>query len=102
MKETIYHGQTLPDVQNAFSTGWQEITAALKAATVGSDLMVVAVPELRGAMVARCCVEVCVNTTMAGFNVECWHRFGSDPYKVVAVAALEDAVRLAMTELDSE
>lgn len=95
----------LPEIGSA------EITAALhaaasqaKTATLGPHLTVMAHPEMRGAEVARCCVEVYVNVTpdKTAIALECWHKMGSDPYKLLSASSLNEAVKLALEELDCE
>jgi len=78
---------------------WPEVTAALSAAVAGRGVSVVAQPDMRGAMVAGRRVDVYLVPTATGISVECWRKSGSDPYKIVSVEGLDDAVRLALGEM---
>jgi len=81
----------------------REVAAALEVAARqvrGGELRVMVNPELRGAVVGMCCVTVYVIAWRDGngFNVECWHRFLSDPYRALSAATLDEAVRLALAQ----
>lgn len=85
--------------------GWQDVTAALNAAAAleneesERELKVTAIPELGGVRVAECCVEVFIKPTATGIHVECWRTSANDPYKIVSVEALDDAIQLAIAEV---
>jgi len=77
----------------------ERIVAAVKAGENAASAMVSAVPNLTGAKVSGCCVDAYVIASDSGFSVECWRRAARDPYKVVSLESLHDAVRLALSEL---
>ncbi|NUT36769.1 MAG: hypothetical protein HOV79_27250 [Hamadaea sp.] len=78
---------------------WQRVTAALNFAVAGRGLTVVSEPDLRGAMVVGWRAEVYLVPNADGLNVECWRKSGKEPYKIVCVGTLDEAIRVALAEV---
>lgn len=90
---------------------WRELAAALTEAVAAEtariadegqmvpDLTVEPKPELRGVLVSGCCIEVFIMPKGTGVQIESWRPWRNDPYKIVTVSTIADAVHQTLSEL---
>ena len=79
-----------------------DVAAILRAATLGLGLQVCGHVELRGASVVGPRAEAYVlpaATGTRGWQVDLWRPGGRDPYRIVRVPLLAEAVRFAVGEV---